>query len=93
MSSLEKVCAAGISACLVALLILWLSGNFHGEPRPVEIDTDGNVGRCVQAQQVLYQSPAGAAAETCLAQLYSGGEKSFDRTWKNYGTEWPEVSR
>ena len=93
MSKLEKICLAGIAACLAALLVQAVTGNFHGEPRPVELDTDGNVGRCVQAQQVLYQAAAGTAAETCLVQLYADGSEAFDRTWKNYGTEWPEVSR
>ena len=93
MSKLEKICLAGIAACLAALLIIAASGNFHGEPRPVEIDTDGNVGRCVEAQRVFYQAAAGASAETCLAQLYAGGEAAFDRTWRNYKADWSGVSR
>lgn len=93
MNKLEKICLVGIAVALVALLVLAVTGNFHGEPRPVEVDTDGNVGRCVEAQRVFYQAAAGAAAETCLAQLYAGGEQAFDRTWKNYRADWSGVSR
>lgn len=50
------------------------------------VDTDSSIGKCIQAQRVLYQSSRAEAAETCLAQLDESGPR-FVRTWANYKTE------
>lgn len=50
-------------------------------------DTDGNVGRCLQAQVVLYRVERGDAAEKCLTNLHRNGAERFARTWANYETE------
>ncbi|MGH3996289.1 MAG: hypothetical protein ACRDTJ_02360 [Pseudonocardiaceae bacterium] len=50
-------------------------------------DVDGSVGRCLQAQRVLYHVERGEAAEKCLANLDRNGSKKFARTWAGYDTE------
>jgi hypothetical protein len=49
-------------------------------------DTDSSIGKCLQAQRVLYQASRAEAAEACLAQLDDNGRDRFVRTWTNYET-------
>lgn len=50
-------------------------------------DTDEAVGRCIQAQRVLYHVTRGEAAEKCLADLDRHGAGKFAKTWAGYETE------
>lgn len=70
-------------AFVVAGVILALI--FRTEPEPPS--ADAAVGKCLQAQRVLYQVDRGQAAEKCLALLDADGPERFIRTWQNYRTE------
>lgn len=67
----------------VATVTLWPETD-PAEPvtRP---STDALMGKCLQAQQVLYRVDRGRAAETCAYDL-STDRHRFERTWANYET-------
>lgn len=75
---------AALAAVVFALAAVILAVIFAASDQP---DTDANVGKCIQAQRVLYQADRGQAAEKCLAMLDADGPERFSRTWQNYQTE------
>lgn len=78
----------GVTVCVIAIIAVLALVDLtrhQDKPAPV-VDTNSSVGKCIQAQRVLYQVTRGQAAEKCLADLDAHGPERFSRTWRNYET-------
>jgi hypothetical protein len=75
----------GAIVVLVAWAAVLLLDGPH-VPTSTTVDTDAAIGKCIQAQRVLYQVDRAQAAEKCLADLDDHGPARFARTWQNYET-------